>query len=223
MKKGSGADEDSAAPVTVEEAREVVAELERRLAPNINALEFDIDSREPVITVIDGETGKEILRFPPDEIRRVRERNGRVRGLADRPSRLRQLMEPISSRGPLFSFSGLASGLDTQGIINALIQVEQIPLIRLENQKVRLNQTSTLLSNIESKLKDLRTAARDLDTASEFLRFNTTSGDEDIVTLSASGGAQAGTHTIDVDALAQAGSDQSQGLAGRRRTSAPAR
>ncbi|NRA95462.1 MAG: flagellar cap protein FliD, partial [Planctomycetes bacterium] len=67
--------------------------------------------------------------------------------------------------GSQITFGGLATGLDTRAIIDALLSVEQIPIIRLQNKKTVLSRQDDIYSQIDSRLDDLRTLLESLDTA----------------------------------------------------------
>lgn len=103
-----------------------------------------------------------------------------------------------------FRFGGLATGLDSQAIIDAILGAERIPILRLESQRARLQQQDSIFGKVRTKLDDLRNAIGALDTVAEFGSFKATSSNEQVATVSASGAASAGSFTIGVTALAQA-------------------
>lgn len=61
------------------------------------------------------------------------------------------------------SFSGLASGLDTGAIVDALIGVERAPLRRVESRRAEAEERRSTFQEFNTLLLDLRNAARDLD------------------------------------------------------------
>lgn len=107
------------------------------------------------------------------------------------------------------TFSGLASGLDTQAIIQALLAFEQRPIDALQNKKRALQSQLSLYGDFESKLKDLRDAAADIRKSTNFLEFKATTDRPEFLTASASASAIAGSYNVDVVALARAQSNQS--------------
>ena len=116
----------------------------------------------------------------------------------------------MSSAG--ISFGGLASGLDTQAIIKALVAVEERPIFALESTKDSLSKQKSLFGNLNTLLDTLTDAAKALKTTSSFLQMQATSSNEDILTASASSTATPGTYGVKVHALAKgqinsAGSD----------------
>ncbi len=114
---------------------------------------------------------------------------------------------------PSIAFSGLASGLDTTAIINAMMSVERIPLQRLEAQNADYTAQLGVVNSLSAGLSGLQSAAKDLDTIGEFLSYSGTSDDEDIATISASGDAVPGTYDVEVTLLAEAQRTYSDGMA----------
>jgi len=113
------------------------------------------------------------------------------------------------------TFSGLASGLDTSSIIQALMDVEREPLRRLQIRRDDVDQQRSLVRDLNSKLLSLRDAARGLDNRTllgqgesedeELLSYQTTSSDEDVVTATATSGATASSIQVAVQQLATTG------------------
>ncbi|MCA8949955.1 MAG: flagellar filament capping protein FliD [Planctomycetes bacterium] len=117
----------------------------------------------------------------------------------------------MSSAG--ISFGGLASGLDTQAIIAALVAVERRPITQLEAKKTELGKQKSLFGDLDGLLDKLSTAARKLKTTSQFLVMKGASSNEDVLTVAASSGATPGTHEIEVIKLAAAQLNHSSGSA----------
>jgi flagellar hook-associated protein 2 len=101
-------------------------------------------------------------------------------------------------------FGGLASGLDTGAIIDAILAVEGRALRALESRKEGEQQKLTLLGTFEGLVNALRDKARDLRAASNFFAHELTLGEEGIATFTLSGGAEAGAHELEVLSLASA-------------------
>ncbi|MFN3243501.1 MAG: flagellar filament capping protein FliD [Planctomycetota bacterium] len=100
------------------------------------------------------------------------------------------------------SFGGLASGLDTQAIISALVAVEQRPIFQLEQKESDLKKQKSLFGDLDGLLTKLTDAAKKLKTTSSFLSMSATSSNEDILTASASSTATPGTYEVKVERLA---------------------
>ncbi len=100
------------------------------------------------------------------------------------------------------SFGGIGSGMDTEGIVTALVGVERYGQNAL---KTRVNATESSLSNlssISSLLAKLKTASDALDTTAEVGSYKASSSSTAIV-ASASGLATPGSYSITVDKLAK--------------------
>ncbi len=102
------------------------------------------------------------------------------------------------------TFSGLASGLDTASIIKQLVQVESLPITRMQNQQSDLDAKSKKLTTLQSKLDDLRNASLALDTRTEALPTKASSSNSSVFSATATGGASLGTYRVHVDRLASA-------------------
>ncbi len=105
--------------------------------------------------------------------------------------------------GPI-QFGGLASGLDTASIIQALVGAESVPIQLLENQKSTQQSKINLLGTFDGYIKDLQKKAEELSKSTGFLA-NSVSGDLDgYATFDSSGGAALGSYSLDIQALASA-------------------
>lgn len=113
------------------------------------------------------------------------------------------------------SFSGLASGLDTEAIINALVGVQRIPITRLEQENSYNQSKIGIIDRLSSAMSSLRTAAQNLDTRSEFLSYKGSIGDEKVASVTSGGSAVPGTYRLEVEHLAQAQRTYSNPLASR--------
>ncbi len=112
-----------------------------------------------------------------------------------------------------FSIGGLATGMDTNSLIESLMQVERQPVVRLEearsSQQARLSSFQTL----DGKLRKLLDAVQGFDTSAELLSSTATAATQGYFSATASGSAQPGSYQLEVVALAQAQKSASQGYA----------
>lgn len=99
------------------------------------------------------------------------------------------------------TFSGLASGLDTQTIMNSLMKIERIPLDQLSAQQASVTQAKTQMSSFLSKVTAVRTAAASLSDPAGFRSLTASSTDSGVVATVA-GGAQPGSFSVQVMSLA---------------------
>lgn len=114
---------------------------------------------------------------------------------------------------PAFSFGGLATGLDTNSIIQKLVALERRPITNLQKDRRGLETERSAWSTLRTRLEALETAVRDMDLSSEFRAFSATSGNTTAFTATASGAATAGTWEIDVVSLARGESRSTGGFA----------
>ena len=75
----------------------------------------------------------------------------------------------------LFSIGGIASGLDTDDIVNQLMQLERQPINRLEQRQQTLNTSRDAWGQINTRLSGLRSATDKLRRADAFDNFTTVS------------------------------------------------
>ena len=111
----------------------------------------------------------------------------------------------MSTNGSIFSVGGLASGLDTNTIVDQLMSIERQPQVRIAQQK-------TIETARQQALKDINTRLVNLDSAIAGLRDVGTWGDvQDVessdpsrVSVVRTGGAAAGGYSVGVSRLARA-------------------
>ncbi|MBY0398869.1 flagellar filament capping protein FliD [Myxococcota bacterium] len=111
------------------------------------------------------------------------------------------------------TFGGIASGLDTGAIIDGLMQIERQPLQRIQSRRNEVDAQRGLMRQLNTRLLALRDAARNLDnrntrltddaTNEEFLKYTSSSTNEDVVQVTAGFGAAPGDIQIRVDQLAR--------------------
>jgi flagellar hook-associated protein 2 len=102
------------------------------------------------------------------------------------------------------SFTGLATGLDTESIIQQLLSIESRPLLRLQAQQLELQNRLTLYQQFSGWMQTVKSAADVLNRATAFSPVGATSSDEDVATISVSESAVPGMYSLVVGQLAQA-------------------
>jgi flagellar hook-associated protein 2 len=119
---------------------------------------------------------------------------------------------------PKISFGGIASGIDTNAIIDALIQVAQRPITDAQAKLAKQQQRQNSLATITSSIANLAATAAGLkDTTIVGAKRATTSqlsSEAQKLSASASSTAAVGSFTVDVLALATATRTQSTGALG---------
>ena len=111
------------------------------------------------------------------------------------------------------SFGGLATGLDTKSIIDALMKVEQQPIDRLNNDKSFYQNRLKAFTDFNSKLTALKAAADAIDTEQELNTPTATASSDEYFSATASSSASMGSYQITVVDLAQVQKDVSDGVA----------
>lgn len=102
----------------------------------------------------------------------------------------------------LFSVGGLASGMDTQSIIDKLVQLESQPLTLLQQRQSAYRAQVSVLGDLASRLGDLDTATKQLATGG-VLAFQAASANASF-SASPTSQATAGSYDVRVTALASA-------------------
>ncbi|NMB02189.1 MAG: flagellar filament capping protein FliD [Firmicutes bacterium] len=100
--------------------------------------------------------------------------------------------------------SGLNSGIDTEQMIKDLMTAQRIPVDRVYQQKVKVEWKRDAYREINTKLLRLRNFTFDMTLQGTFDRNVATSSHTDILTVNATGKAQAGTYDLKVEKLAKA-------------------
>jgi len=110
--------------------------------------------------------------------------------------------EQLMADDPVFRAGGLASGLDTNSIIDGLTKLEQRPLDRLKTQQDGFKTQVSLIGQLVSKIGSFYTAAKAIGDAGA-LGVKTTSVNQDFV-ATPTANASAGSYTVSVQELATA-------------------
>ncbi|MBF0316718.1 MAG: flagellar filament capping protein FliD [Nitrospirae bacterium] len=98
--------------------------------------------------------------------------------------------------------TGPFSGIDTAGIIDKLMAIEQRPLDKLNQKKEDYQKEISSYGEISSVISSLRTAVKGL-ASSKIASFTVTSSDETVLKASAGASASSGQYSIEVTQLAQ--------------------
>lgn len=97
---------------------------------------------------------------------------------------------------------GLASGLDTQGIINGLIQIENQRVVKEQTKKSDYELKLSTFNDLKTKLTDFNTKAVDMNKITALNIFKPTTSDSTIVDISGGDNATPGNFDIVVNSLA---------------------
>jgi flagellar hook-associated protein 2 len=111
------------------------------------------------------------------------------------------------------SISGLISGLKTDDIISQLMELERMPIARLQIRQTALKAKLTAWQDANTRILAVKIKADILTLNSTFEAKSVTSSDESILKCSASFVAQNGTYNLTVNSLARAHQIKSDGYA----------
>jgi flagellar hook-associated protein 2 len=100
------------------------------------------------------------------------------------------------------TFGGLASGLDTNAIIDGLVKAERVPLDRLSTRQSEVMAAKDGISSLSTKMASLKSAAQALSSLSGFSSYKASSTDASVV-ASVSGAASPASYTLQVTKLAK--------------------
>lgn len=98
---------------------------------------------------------------------------------------------------------GLATGIDTASLIQKLMAVEAAPVTLMQGQVTAAQKKLSVFSQINSALSNFETVANGMNTPSGLISLSTSMTDSSVATATAASSAQPGTHTIQVNSLAQ--------------------
>lgn len=109
------------------------------------------------------------------------------------------------------TFGGLATGIDTDSIVSALMKIERAPIDRLEKDQAYYKNRLGAFSKLEEKLKAFLAKAEAVDSTTKLNSPAINSTSEDYLAVTARNTAGVGSYQMTVMALAQQQKDVSQG------------
>lgn len=98
--------------------------------------------------------------------------------------------------------TGLATGMDTESIIEKLMEAERTPLDELEKEQTIIEWQREALLEINSKLLSFRSQASDMKLQGTYKSYTATSSNSSIVSAVANTDAQEGVYKVTVKQLA---------------------
>ena len=102
------------------------------------------------------------------------------------------------------SSTGLGSGLDIEGLVTKLMELERAPLTQLARKEASYQAKITAYGSLKGALSTFQTAVDKLTTTSAFNTQKASLADTTIATASAASNANIGSYTLEVETLAQA-------------------
>ncbi|HNV70726.1 MAG TPA: flagellar cap protein FliD N-terminal domain-containing protein, partial [Candidatus Ozemobacteraceae bacterium] len=98
--------------------------------------------------------------------------------------------------------SGAASGMDTQGLIDKIMEAERSPLNNLEKKRNTIQLQKTMLQEINLKLFEVQTKASDLVFSRTFNSKKVTSSNDKLMSAVADTSAKVGSYQLVVKQIA---------------------
>jgi len=108
--------------------------------------------------------------------------------------------------------------MDTNAIIDAMVNVEKIQINNWNKQKSGLNVKISKIGDIKSKLNDLTDFLEEFKAEADILGYTGTSTDEDVLSLSTAGSALPGSYAVEVTQLAAGEKNRSNAFTGTNDT-----
>lgn len=102
------------------------------------------------------------------------------------------------------SSPGIGSNLDVNTLVAQLVALERRPLSLLQRRESDFQTRLSALGSLKGSLSQFQSAVSSLASASRFSAYAATLGDAQVATATASAGAVAGLHSLEVTQLAQA-------------------
>jgi flagellar hook-associated protein 2 len=111
----------------------------------------------------------------------------------------------VSDLSSTFNISGLASGLDTNSIVDQLMAIERVPETRIKNRQAAENARQQALRDIQTRLQTLQDAADGLQDVGAWANTQSvTVSDSTKLTASYVSGAGPGGYQVSVTQMARA-------------------
>lgn len=108
----------------------------------------------------------------------------------------------VGSQASLLQVGGLATGLDTNSIINGLISIEQQKVTREQDAQSQIQLKLSTFNDLKTKLNDFDTQASAMDKSTVFNVFKNTSSDTAVADITGGDSATVGNYDVKVMNLA---------------------
>jgi flagellar hook-associated protein 2 len=137
-----------------------------------------------------------------------------------RSSTLLNQLYPAEATMAGITFGGLATGMDTSSIIENLMQVERLPVTRLETKKAAQTQRADAFQVLDVALKKLRDSVSDMSLTSQVRTSTATLSTDEYFRATATSDAS-GSYQVEVIDLAQVGKQYFQAYASKTESILP--
>jgi flagellar hook-associated protein 2 len=115
----------------------------------------------------------------------------------------------------MFNILGLASGVDSGAIIDALVAARRVPITSLQNSRSQVETKISKLGTVTSKLATLKTSLSAIGSRNDILALTANSSNADVLSAKADSTAASASYAIDVTALARGEKNRSAVFASR--------
>lgn len=102
------------------------------------------------------------------------------------------------------SSPGIGSGLDINGLVNRLMDVEKMPLTALDKKEASYHAKLTAYGSLKGALSSLQSSVKSLASPAKFTTMKGTVGDATVATVATNSIAKPASHKLEVVTLAQA-------------------
>ena len=110
------------------------------------------------------------------------------------------------------TFGGLATGLDTNAIVDQLMALERTPITRLQTDKTWFESRNAAYGALDGKLRAFMANIKDLGSSEDLRQKSISASSEDFFSVTASADALPGaSYQVEVVSLAQVQKNVSQG------------
>ena len=99
---------------------------------------------------------------------------------------------------------GILSGIDTSGLIDAIISASGIPKLTMEARITDFETKSERISDLISRISDVTTALEDMEAIGDFRSYAADYADNDAFTVEVDGEAVEGSYDIEISQMAKA-------------------
>lgn len=110
-------------------------------------------------------------------------------------------------------FGGIASGLDTNAIVAALVQAESFTVSQLQSNKSEVQAKLNLFGTLEGHLDKLMDKAEEFADFAGFLTNSVDVSTEGFATIASTGGVSSGSYSLEVLSLAETSRWSTEGVA----------
>lgn len=104
--------------------------------------------------------------------------------------------------GSGIGIGGLASGLDTNAIVQKLVQLESLPIAQLETKRNGQTSKQSAINKLKTLVKELQAKAKAISKEQDFLVYDVKASKDGVASFNATGNATATSHTLEVTRLA---------------------